>query len=71
MKKAAVCLDDWKLPVFRRHLDAAGYQYEEAVSFTPGTSILQVHYEWVSKLQTVLEAAGRECAERKQELTKP
>jgi hypothetical protein len=68
-KKAAVCVDDWKLPVFRQRLDAAGYKYEEPVPFTPGTSILQVHYEWVHEVQPVIEAAERECAESKQELT--
>jgi hypothetical protein len=61
-KKAAVCVDDWKLPIFRRHLDAAGYTYEEPVPYLMGTSILQVHYEWVHKLQPIVEAAQRECA---------
>lgn len=60
-KKAAVAVDDWKLPVFRKHLDAAGYKYEEPVRFTPGTSILQVHYEWVHELKPIIEAAHREC----------
>lgn len=68
-KKAAVCVDDWKLPVFRRRLDAAGYKYEEPVPFTTGTSILTVYCEWVHEVQPVIEAAQRECAERKQELT--
>jgi hypothetical protein len=63
MKKAAVGLDDWKLPIFKRHLDAAGYKYEEPVPFTDGTLILKVHYEWVHELQPIIEAAQRECAE--------
>lgn len=69
-KKAAVCLDDWKIPVFRKHLDAAGYKYDDPVPFSPGTSIFQVHYEWVHDVQPIIEAAQRECAERKQELTR-
>lgn len=69
-KKAAVCVDDWKLPVFRRHLDAAGYTYEGPIPFTPGTSILQVRYEWVRDAQPIIEAAQRECVERREELTR-
>lgn len=65
-KKAGVGLDDWKLPIFKKHLDAAGYKYEEPVQFTPGTLILQVHYEWVHELQPIIEAAQRECAEQKE-----
>lgn len=70
-KKAAVGIDDWKLPVFKKHLDAAGYKYEEPVPFTTdgSTLILKVHYEWVHELQPIIEAAQRECADRKSELT--
>jgi hypothetical protein len=50
---AGVVLDDWKLPVFKKHLDAAGYQYDEPTEFT----------EWVHQLQPIIEAAQRECAE--------
>ena len=69
MKIAGVGLDDWKIPVFKKHLDAAGYKYEEPAHFTEGTSILMVHYEWVHELQPTIEAAQRECAERREELT--
>ena len=65
MKTAGIALDSWKLPIFKKHLDAAGYQYEEPVQFTPGTLILKVHYEWVHELQPVIEAAQRECAAAK------
>lgn len=63
--KAGVVLDDWKLPIFKKHLDAAGYKYDEPVPFTNGTLTLKVHYEWVSKLQPIIEAAQRECAKVK------
>lgn len=62
MKTAGVVLDNWKLPVFKRHLDAAGYTYEEPVPFTPDTLILKVPYEWAYKLTPVIEAAQLECA---------
>lgn len=65
-KTAAVFLDDWKLPIFQKHLDAAGYKYEETVQFTSGSMILKVHYKWAHKLQPIIEAAARECAELRQ-----
>ena len=58
MSKAAVALDDWKLPIFKRHLDAAGYKYEEPVPFVDGTLILTVYYEWVRDLKPIIEAAA-------------
>ena len=61
MSKAAVALDDWKLPIFKRHLDAAGYKYEEPVPFVDGTLILTVYYEWVRDLKPIIEAAQKEC----------
>lgn len=64
-KLAAIVLDNWKLPIFKRHLDAAGYKYEEPVRFTAGTSTLKVRYEWVHELKPVIEAAANECAEMK------
>jgi hypothetical protein len=60
---AGVVLDDWKLPIFKKHLDAAGYKYDEPIPFTKGTLTLKVHYEWVHELKPIIEAAQRECAE--------
>jgi len=64
-KKAAVCVDDWKIPIFRKHLDAAGCKYDEPVPFVDRSSILKVHYEWVHVLQPIIEAAQKECAKLK------
>lgn len=65
MSKAGVVLDNWKLPIFKKHLDVAGYQYDEPVPFTTDSLILKVHYVWVHQLQPVIEAAERECANRR------
>jgi len=62
MKTAGTVIDDWKLPIFKKHLDAAGYKYDAPVPFTDGTLILKVHYECVHELQPIIEAAQRECA---------
>lgn len=60
--KAGVVLDAWKLPVFKRHLDDAGYAYTEAPALTRKTVTLVVQCEWAHKLQAVIEAAEAECA---------
>jgi hypothetical protein len=58
---AGVVIDDWKLPVFKRHLDAAGYAYTEHPGITPDTLTLKVTCEWVHKLQPIVKAANDEC----------
>ena len=70
-KKAAVGIDDWKLPIFQKHLNAAGYKYDGPVPLTTDgkTLILTVHYEWAHELKPIIEAAQTECAERKPELS--
>lgn len=60
-KVAAVVVDDWKIPVFKRHLDAAGYKYDAPIRFTKKTSTIRVHYEWVHKLAPIVHAAEDEC----------
>lgn len=59
--KAGVVIDAWKLPVFKRHLDAAGYQYTEHPGITPDTLTLKVICEWAHKLQPIVKAANDEC----------
>lgn len=61
MKTAGVVIDDWKLPIFKRHLDAAGCKYTEHPGITQGTLTLRVEYEWVSELKPIIEAANKEC----------
>ena len=65
MKVAGVVIDDWKLPIFHRHLGAAGYVYTQHPGITQGTLTLCVQYEWVSKLKPIIEAANEECANAK------
>lgn len=61
-KTAGVCIDAWKLPVFKRHLDAAKYSYTENPGLTADTLTLMVGYERVHELQPILQAAAEECA---------
>lgn len=65
MKTAAVVIDAWKLPIFKRHLDKAGYKYTENPGVASDTLTLRVSYEWVAQLQPVIVAANDECARSK------
>lgn len=60
-KTAAVFIDGWKLPIFKKHLDAANYTYTEHPGTGPDNKLLKVKYEWVAALQPVVEAAQAEC----------
>lgn len=62
MKTAAVAIDAWKLPIFKKHLDAAGYTYTEGPGVTADTLILSVKFAWVKDLMPVIKAANAECA---------
>ena len=61
MKTAAVAIDGWKLPIFQKHLDAAGYSYTVGPGVTHDTLIISVKYEWVRELKPIIEAANAEC----------
>lgn len=60
MKKVAIGIDDWKLPIFKRHLNGAGYKFTKH-PFTADTLILKVETARISDLQKVVEAAQLEC----------
>ena len=66
MKRAAIAIDTWKLPIFKKHLDKAGYTFTEHDGLIRGTLTLHVDYEWVAALKPVVEAANEECAKGKQ-----
>lgn len=59
--KAGIAVDDWKLPVFRRRLEADGYQYQDAGPFTGDTTFLTVETDDLLALKKVLEACEAEC----------
>lgn len=61
MKTVGIAIDDWKLPVFKRHLDRAGYSYTEHPGLTKDMLFLKVKAEFVSDLQPIIEAAQKEC----------
>lgn len=66
MKTAAIAIDRWKLPVFKRRLDAAEFAFTEHPGVTADTMILKVPYEEGSNfvaLSALVRAAQLECKE--------
>lgn len=61
MKIAGVAIDKYKLPVFKKHLDGAGYTFTESPGLSPETLILKVPYKWVHELKSIIEAANKEA----------
>jgi ribosomal protein L10 len=63
--KAGIAVDDWKLPVFRKRLTAAGFEYEDAGAFTGNTTLLTVKTDNMFTLKKVLEECQAECRDMK------
>lgn len=62
MKKCAIAIDDWKLPIFTRHLEQSGYTFKNNGSLIEGTLILSVETSNVDALANVIKAANTEAA---------
>lgn len=65
MLKAAIAIDDWKLPIFERHLSDAGYKFERVPGLTNNTLILSVMTLSVKELEVVVRAANTEARKGK------
>lgn len=62
--KAGIAIDDWKLPIFERHLTQAGYAYTQGPGLSSGTLLLKVTTENAQALHAVVLAANTEAAGR-------
>lgn len=60
--KAAIAIDNWKLPIFERHLSQSGYSFENIGPLTPDTLILKVRTDNLEALGVVIKAANTEAA---------
>lgn len=60
--KAGVVIDVWKLPIFERHLQAAGYTFEKEVGLADDVMLLTVRTDNVEALRNVLKDANTEAA---------
>lgn len=61
--KAGIAIDEWKLPIFERHLKQSGYQFDNAGHLTPDTLILKVETTNLEALEVVVRAANAEAAQ--------
>lgn len=59
--KAGIAVDNWKLPIFRKRLNEAGYEYEDSGALTHDTTLLMVETGDVLALKKVIEACQAEC----------
>lgn len=62
MQKAGIAIDDWKLPIFERHLKQAGYSFKNHGLLTTGTLLLRVDTINLVALGVVVKAANTEAA---------
>ena len=60
--KAAIIIDNWKLPIFDRHLKQSGYSYESTPNLTKNTMVISVQTENQRALGIVVKAANTEAA---------
>lgn len=63
--KAGIAVDDWKLPIFRRELTAAGYRYEDGGAITANATLLKVETFDVLALKRVIERCQAQCRNEK------
>lgn len=61
MKITAIVIEDWKLPIFVRHLVAGGFSYSAHPNLPVGSMVLKVRTPTIAILQPVVEAAQLEC----------
>jgi hypothetical protein len=59
--KAGIAVDNWKLPVFRKRLKQAGYEYRDGGALTGDTTLLTVETSDMLALKKVLEKCQAEC----------
>lgn len=60
--KAAIAIDDWKLPIFERHLTQSGYTFKNVGNLTADTLVLHVETPNMVALGEVVKAANTEAA---------
>jgi hypothetical protein len=66
--KAGIAIDNWKLPIFERHLTKAGYAFKWTPGLTEDTGILTVEVSRATEialLHPIVKAANDEAAKTK------
>lgn len=63
--KAGIVIDDWKQPIFERHLKEGGYECTAEPGLMEGTLLLVVITERIAELAAACKAANDEAARSK------
>ncbi len=63
--KAAIVIDDWKLPIFKKTLDSEGYKYSEHKGPADGCITLSVETDSIAKLKPIVERINKEARKLK------
>lgn len=67
-KQCGILVDNWKLDIFKRHLDAGGFKYTtHPIEGGDEVSLLKVSFylSEFDKLNAIVRAAYHECEESK------
>jgi hypothetical protein len=59
--RAGIAVDNWKLPVFRKRLTEAGYEYQDGGALTADATLLTVEFSNLLALKKVIEQCQKEC----------
>lgn len=62
MLKAGIAIDNWKFPIFERHLKQNGYEFKQSNGLTQCTMLLTVVTENLEALAEVVKSANEEAA---------
>lgn len=62
---AGLVIDNWKVKIFRKHLDKAGFSYKEAGHLTEEQLVIHVDVDDPDKLVPIVVAAEEECRRSK------
>lgn len=65
MAKVGIAIDNWKLPIFERHLTKAGYPHKWTPGLTKDTGLITIELERASQAATlhpIIKAANDEAA---------
>ena len=64
MTRVGALIDDWKLPIFKKHLDRAGLAFTRQTSTTPNVWVLAIATDNVLHVRAVLAAANKEAGQK-------
>ena len=64
--RVGIALDRWKLSIFKKHLDNAGFKYSSGPGISDDTMFLYVITDELPRIQQVVQNANDEAAQTKQ-----